>query len=164
MCVMSDLIPDEERNYQETVEWIMEFGVDRKTVEMSLAWARPASPVTREALEEVVGLLASYGEYVEVGVAIEHVRSLSRFSLPEPAETERRKVLKPIEDFMATVHGMNEMNVIRGLRKVINGEHSTFTHEVRLSVYGAPCGHEVPSHYPNGYGECDDCKEERRGI
>jgi len=55
---------------------------------MQLAPVRRPSPLTREALEEVVGLLASYGEYVEVEVAIEHVRSLSRFALPEPAEVQ----------------------------------------------------------------------------
>lgn len=75
-------------------------------------------------------------------------------------EGERRA----IDAFLGGTHGMNEMNVVRGLRKVMRGEESTFSHEVRLSVYGEWCGHEgTPTHYPRGYGKCADCdpKDER---
>lgn len=63
-----------------------------------------------------------------------------------------------VEGFLSTVHGLNEMTVVRGIRKTLAGEHTTFQHECRLSVYGAPCGHEVPAHYPKGYGKCEDCR------
>ena len=66
--------------------------------------------------------------------------------------------IRRVEEFLSTVHGANEMNVVRGLRKVLAGQESTFQHEVYLSVYGAPCGHQPPSHYPKGYGMCDTCR------
>lgn len=71
---------------------------------------------------------------------------------------EPTEVLARIEKFLAGVHGLSEMNVVRGLRKVIAGEETTFAREVRLTVYGAPCGHPAPSHYPDGYGECKPCR------
>ena len=74
---------------------------------------------------------------------------------------EREKWAR-IEAFLGGVHGMNEMNVVRGLRKVMAGEDSTFLHEVRLSVYGEWCGHdETPKHYPRGYGKCGPCRGDR---
>ncbi len=68
--------------------------------------------------------------------------------------------LQRVESFIETVHGINEMNVVRGIRKAIAGEETTFGHEVRLNVYGEWCGHEgVPNHYPTGYGKCADCDQ-----
>lgn len=71
---------------------------------------------------------------------------------------EPTEVLALVEKFLDGVHGLNEMNVVRGLRKVIAGEETTFRHEVRLNVYGAPCGHTPPSHFPAGYGQCQPCR------
>lgn len=107
---MSDLIPDEEQLAEANKRYPPDHEVDDPHGETGVArsdpygydatankaflegamWERGRRPssATREALEEVVGFLASYGEYVEVEVAIEHVRSLSRFVLPEPAEVQ----------------------------------------------------------------------------
>ena len=49
---------------------------------------------------------------------------------------EPTEVLARIEKFLAGVHGLSEMNVVRGLRKVIAGEETTFTHEVRQRAAG----------------------------
>ena len=71
---------------------------------------------------------------------------------------EPSEALTRVEKFLDGVHGLNEMNVVRGIRKAIAGEETTFQHEVRLNVYGAPCGHTPPSHFPSGYGECKPCR------
>lgn len=67
--------------------------------------------------------------YIDMGHLVSEVVSWAREQgTREPSEAE---ALRRVDAFLETVHGLNEMTVVRGVRKAIAGERADFHHEVR---------------------------------